>query len=120
MAIAWLVTIVLMCATCWSIFTKAGEPGWKCLVPVYGALVFMKIVGRPWWWALWMCVPFLGLIPALIVSLDLARVFGKNAAFGVGIALLGPVFLAILAWGGAEYQGNGGGSPQPEQYRKAA
>src|SRR5687767_14639114 len=67
LTVGWFVVCALMCVTCWPIFTKAGEPGWKCLIPIYGAFVFMRIVGRPWWWVLWMCVPFLGLIPALIV-----------------------------------------------------
>jgi hypothetical protein len=116
LVLLWLGMMALMFATCWSIFTKAGEAGWKSLVPIYNGVVFLRIVGRPWWWLLWMCVPLLGLIPAVIVCLDLARVFGKGAGFGVGIALLGPIFLAILAWGGAEYQN--GGAPSP--MRKAA
>lgn len=118
LAVVWTIVCVLMVASCWKVFTKAGEAGWKCLVPIYGAIVFMKIVERPWWWALWMCVPLLGLIPALIVSFDLARVFGKSMAFGVGVALLGPVFMAVLAFSDAEYQGSGGSSPTP--LRKAA
>lgn len=126
LTIGWIVVCALMCVTCWPIFTKAGEPGWKCLIPIYGAVVFMRIVGRPWWWVLWLCVPVLGLIPALIVSLDLARVFGKGAGFGLGVALFGPVFMAILAFGKAEYQGTSGSSPkpqpqpQPQPMRKAA
>ena len=118
LAIVWVACCLLMVASSWQVFVKAGEPGWKCLIPIYGAVVLMRIVGRPWWWLLWLCVPVLGLIPAVIVSLDLARVFGRGAGFGVGIMLLGPIFLAILAFSDARYQGTTGSSPQP--MRKAA
>jgi hypothetical protein len=41
----------------------------------------------------------------IIVYIDLAKSFGKSTAFGVGLALLGIVFLPILAWGSATYRG---------------
>lgn len=114
----WLGVVALMVASLWQVFAKAGEAGWKCLIPIYGAVVFMKIVGRPWWWVLWMLVPVLGIIPAVVTSLDLARVFGKGAGFGVGIMFLGFIFVPMLAFGGAEYVGPDGSSPAP--MRKAA
>ena len=37
------------------------------------------------------------------VKLDLAKAFGKSAGFGVGLIFLPPVFLAMLAFGDAQY-----------------
>jgi hypothetical protein len=94
---------VMMAATVWKIFTKAGEPGWKSIVPVYGAVVFMRIVGRPWWMALLLAIPFFNLFPYIMLCIDLARAFGKGPGFTGGLTFLPPVFLMILAFGDARY-----------------
>ena len=96
--------MVLMLAGVWKIFTKAGEKGWKALIPIYGAVVFLRIVGRPGWWFLLLCIPVVGLFLSLALCIDLARVFGKGGGFAAGLAFLGPIFLLILAFGEAQYQ----------------
>nr|WP_255651831.1 DUF5684 domain-containing protein [Corallococcus sp. AS-1-12] len=52
--------------------------------------------------ALLPCVNFIALF---IISIDMAKSFGKGVGFGIGLALLGPVFYAILGFGDAQYQG---------------
>jgi len=101
-----LIAIVAM----WRIFTKAGQPGWAVLIPFYNLYVYTQMVKRPGWWMLLYfasAIPVIGSIGVLIVSimdsLRLAKLFGKTAGFGVGIILLGIVFLPILAFGDADY-----------------
>lgn len=89
----------------WKLFEKAGQPGWAAIVPIYNIVILMQIVGRPAWWVILMLIPCVNIIVALLVYLDLARVFGKGAGFGIGLFLLGIVFLPILAFGDAEYTG---------------
>jgi hypothetical protein len=110
--------VVLMIATIWRIFSKAGEAGWKCLIPIYGALVMQRILGRPWWWVLWLLVPGLNIIPAIIECFDLAKVFGKGAGYGLGLLFLGPLFMMVLAFGSARYVGPNRTGPVP--MRRAA
>ena len=100
-----LALVFMTLASFWRIFNKAGEPGWKCLVPIYGAVVFHRIIGRPTWWIVLLCIPFVNIIPSIMECFDLARVFGKGAGFGLGILLLGPLFFMVLAFGSAEYVG---------------
>ena len=107
--------IVLMIASIWRIFSKAGEAGWKCLIPIYSAFVMQRIVGRPWWWVLWLMVPGLNLIPAVIECFDLAKVFGKGAGYGLGLLFLGPLFMMALAFGSASYVGPNRTRPMPMQ-----
>ena len=95
----------LVLASMWKLYSKAGEAGWKSLVPIYGALVYLKFTGRPWWWLLLLCIPLVNIIPAIITCFDLARVFGKGAGFGFGILVLGPIFVLVLAFGDAKYVG---------------
>ena len=53
----------------------------------------------------------------LILLVDLGKSFGKDGAFIVGMILLSPIFMLILGFGSAEYQGPaalaGGGGAAP-------
>jgi hypothetical protein len=103
--VVYVAIAVLYFASFWRIFTKAGQPGWAGLIPIYNYIVLMKIIGRPWWWILLFLVPIVNIIVLFIVFIDLAKSFGKSTGFGVGLALLGIIFLPILAWGDATYRG---------------
>ena len=96
---------LLLIVALWKVFTKAGQPGWASIIPIYNLYVWCKIVGRPWWWILLMLIPFVNFIIAIILCIDMAKSFGKGAGFGIGLALLGIIFLPILGFGSAQYQG---------------
>ena len=96
---------LLVIAAMWKVFTKAGRPGWAAIIPIYNMYVWCKIVGRPGWWVILMLIPLVNIIIGIIVCIDLAKSFGKGAGFGIGIALLGIIFLPILGFGSAQYQG---------------
>ena len=104
MIVGLLIALFLIVAM-WKVFTKAGQPGWACIIPIYNLYVWCKIVGRPWWWILLMLIPFVNFIIAIILGIDIAKSFGKGAGFGIGLALLGIIFLPILGFGSAQYQG---------------
>jgi Na+/glutamate symporter len=103
--ILYLALIAFFIAVGWKIFTKAGKPGWAAIVPIYNLIVTMEIVGRPAWWVVLMLIPLVNLVVAILVSIDLAKSFGKSAGFGIGLAFLGIIFAPILAFGDAQYQG---------------
>ncbi len=100
--------VVVMLATIWRIFSKAGEAGWKCLLPIYGAVVFQRILGRPGWWVVLLFIPVVNIVISLVECFDLARVFGKGTGYGLGLVFLGPIFAMALAFGPAEYVGPDG------------
>jgi hypothetical protein len=87
----------------WKIFSKAGQPGWASIVPIYNYIVWCKIVGRPAWWVLLLLICFP--IFYIILSIDLAKSFGKGVGFGIGLILLPFIFALILGFGSAQYQG---------------
>jgi hypothetical protein len=94
---------VLILASMWKIFTKAGQPGWAAIIPIYNWIVWCKIVGRPAWWVLLLliCLP----IFYIILCIDLAKSFGKGVGFAIGMILLSVIFFPILGFGSAQYQG---------------
>ena len=97
--------VVLVLASIWKVYTKAGQPGWAAIVPIYNMVVLLKISGKPVWWLLLFLIPLINLVFAFIVYIDLAKNFGKGAGFGVGLTLLAPVFFPILGFGDAQYKG---------------
>jgi uncharacterized membrane protein YhaH (DUF805 family) len=108
--IFYLAFTILMIAAWWKIFTKAGQPGWACIIPIYNLYVWCKTVGRPWWWILLMLIPFVNFIILIILIIDLAKSFGKGVGFGIGLLLLPIIFFPILGFGSAQYQGPTAGS----------
>ena len=108
-AIVGLLIAVLMIAAMWKIFTKARQPGWACLIPIYNIYILCKIVGRPGWWVILMLIPFVNFIIGIILCIDLAKSFGNGVGFGLGVAFLGIIFFPILGFGSAQYQGPAAG-----------
>lgn len=94
---------VLMIICRWKIFEKAGQEGWASLIPVYNIMVMMDITGRPMWWILLMFVPFANIYVAFTSGIDLAKCFGKDTGFGLGLIFLPIIFYPILAFGDAQY-----------------
>lgn len=95
----------------WKIFTKAGEAGWKCLIPIYNLVILFKIAGiSPWlllvYLATW--IPIIGPLASLGITIysmiSLAKAFGKGGGFATGLILLNTIFIMILAFSDAKYQ----------------
>lgn len=95
---------VVMLVSMWKIFSKAGQPGWAILVPIYNMITLLKVVRKPVWWILLMLIPFVNFIIIILVYLELAKVFGKDTGFGLGIVFLPIIFLPMLAFSNSEYQ----------------
>ena len=100
--------IVVVIAGFWRVFTKAGEAGWKSIIPIWNILVLLRIIGRPWWWLIFLLIPLVNLVISLLVSLDVAKSFGKGNGFGVGLWLLTLIFYPILGFVSATYRGGTG------------
>lgn len=105
----WLAVVVLVVAGTWKAYSKAGKPGWAAIVPIYNMIVLLEIVGRPLWWIVLLLVPFVNVVIALLLLLDVAKSFGKSAGFGLGLFFLGPIFWPILGFGSATYRGPAAG-----------
>ena len=91
----------------WTLFKKAGEPGWAILVPIYNIYVMLKIADKPTWLLWFIFIPFFGLIWAIVLSIivciGIAQNFGKGAVYAIGLILLPFIFVPILAFGSAAY-----------------
>ena len=128
-----IIWFVLQVIADWKIFTKAGRPGWKSIIPFLSSyeefdlswrgngmlgiicavlLVVMDIIDAvtldpaPVWAIVFMCVAAaVTIVLQFKQSVRLSRSFGLGTGFGVGLFFLGPIFRLILGFGSAEYIG---------------
>lgn len=72
--VAGLAIAILMIIAMWKLFAKAGEKGWKSLIPIYNVYILFKIVGmKVWFWIY------------LLVTIGVAIVSGVVSATGGAI-----------------------------------
>src|ERR1700733_9034288 len=90
---------LLMISAMWKVFTKAGQPGWGVLVPVYNIMIMLKLTGKPAWWLALLFVPLANFVVMIMIVLALAKSFGKSTGFGLGMLFFGFIFYPILGFG---------------------
>ena len=84
-----LTVLILPIVGWWRIFSKAGEKGWKCLLPIYNIFIFLRIIKRPDWWIFLyflaagtlIFLPFTFLLLYMIDTWRLNDFFGYNNQF---------------------------------------
>ncbi len=88
----------------WKIFTKAGKPGWASIVPIYNIIVQLEIVGKPAWWIVFLFIPPVNIVIAIILTIEFGKVFGKSVGWSILLLMLfSPIGYAILAFGNDQY-----------------
>ena len=89
----------------WIIFTKAGEEGWKSLIPIYNVYILYKITWGNGLIFLLLLVPFVNFIVGIITINKLSKCFGHGLGFTLGLLFLPIIFLPLLAFGDSRYEG---------------
>lgn len=90
----------------WEIYAKAGQPGWAFLIPVYSAVVYLRILKRPWWYLLLFLIPGINLLVWMVLRFELGRVFGKGILFSLFWLIVFPIFGWVwLGFGDDAYSG---------------
>lgn len=90
----------------WITVNKAGHPGWSQIIPIWNIIVLLQVGGKPTWWVvLILLVPIANLIFLIMMLNAVAKSFGKNEGFTVGLIFLPFIFWPILAFSNAKYQG---------------
>ena len=100
----FLVFVVPTVAGMWKLFEKAGKPGWASLVPFYNIFVLNEVARKEIIWFVLALVPCIQILALILICIDVAKNFGKDPAYGVGLALLPFVFFPLLGFSDARYQ----------------
>jgi len=87
MNILLLVIILFPMLNYW-IFDDAGVGGYKALIPFYNYFIWLKVIGKPWWWLLFMLIPFINFFMIMLMLVQTALSYGKHK--------LGPQALSVI------------------------
>lgn len=102
--IIYLAIVLLMIVSLWITVRKAGRPGVSQIIPIWNIIELVRISGKPLWWViLILLIPIVNLVLMIMVFYGIAKAFGKDAGFTVGMVLLPFIFFPILAFGKATY-----------------
>ncbi|MGN1372829.1 MAG: DUF5684 domain-containing protein [Candidatus Coproplasma sp.] len=88
-----LAVYILIVAAEWKMFTKMGEKGWKCLIPVYNLYIMLKRCAKVSY--LWQMIVG-GVIIALIDILSYAKVIDAEITWMA--IVFGLLQLAAIIW----------------------
>ncbi|WP_175956865.1 DUF5684 domain-containing protein [Schaalia sp. Marseille-Q2122] len=100
-----LIATVLSIVGMWKLFEKAGEPGWAAIIPFYNAYILVKIALGNGWLFLLALIPVVNFFFVIWLMIKLAAAFGKGVGFAIGLIFLGPIFMILLGFSDAKYQG---------------
>jgi signal peptidase I len=73
----------------WKVFEKAGQPGYITLIPYYNLFIWLKIVNKPWWWYIFLVIPFINVFVYMLLVVEMLKCFNK---FGLGQQALAVIF----------------------------
>ena len=104
-AILSLIFLIAFIAGTQKLFVKAGKPGWAAIVPIYNIIVLLEVVGKPLWWIVLLLIPIVNIVIFILISIQLAKAFGKDTGYGIGLFLIPFVFYPLLGFGSAQYVG---------------
>lgn len=127
-AILMLIWYILRIVGYWKVFTKAGEAGWKSIIPIYNVFVQYKFTWNTKFFWLLIVLEVIGnliggngegilyvisiilLLAGAIIYImqlnNLSKAFGHGVGFTIGLIFLEPIFTMILGFGSSEYKGN--------------
>lgn len=110
-----IVLLVLQIIGMWKVFTKAGEKGWKAIIPFYNMAILYKISGMSPYLVfvyLGLLIPIVNFFVAAaigIISLyqviNLSKGFNKSTGFTVAIIVVPFIAYLMLGFGDSKYVG---------------
>ncbi len=129
------ITYLILCAVwyliCiiggWKVFSKAGEAGWKSIIPLYNTYIYFKISWTPvMFWVMILLIfassffvrsedstmillgrfcTFAVAMLTAVQNVKLSRSFGHGIFYALGLIFLNPLFIVLLGFGGSRYRG---------------
>jgi hypothetical protein len=122
-AAIWCIILII---ALWKAFTKAGEAGWKAIIPIYHTYIEYKIAGmKNWFWyglliafIIWIIAAFIPdqqqlltniacaivWIIYIVVTFKFARKFGWGVFTSILFVLFYPICILILGFGNSKYE----------------
>lgn len=92
---SYIISIILLLAFgagLYKMFEKAGEAGWKAIVPGLNLYTWIQLTGRPMYWLALLLVPIVGIFIFAYMLIDMVKCFGKFGFWEQALAIVVPFF----------------------------
>ncbi|MBQ3465535.1 MAG: FHA domain-containing protein [Firmicutes bacterium] len=99
----------------WKMFEKAGEGGWKSLIPFYNMYILYKISWGNGLLFLLLFLPIIDIVMIIVTPFKTAKAYGLHPLYGVGLLLLPVIFYPVIGLGSSKYIGPDG-KPEGNTY----
>lgn len=99
----------------WKMFEKAGEGGWKSLIPFYNMYILYKISWGNGLLFLLLFLPIIDIVMIIVTPFKTAKAYGLHPLYGVGLLLLPVIFYPVIGLGSSRYIGPDG-KPEGNTY----
>ena len=86
--IFFLVIQVIHFTGTWKLYQRANRKAWEAAIPIYNAVILMKIINRPKWWVILLFIPVINQLMFPILWIETARSFGFNKRKDTALVLL--------------------------------
>lgn len=101
--IVTIIFLILSVAGLWKIFEKAGEAGWKAVVPFLNFYIWLKIIKKPLWWYIFILMPFVNVFVILLMVVEILKCFGKESIVAQALGVIFPfLYLPYLGFSPVE------------------
>ncbi|APS39380.1 signal peptidase I [Salegentibacter sp. T436] len=84
----FLLVQVIHFAGTWKLYQKAGRQAWEAAIPIYNAVILMKIINRPWWWVILLFIPIVNLIMFPVIWVETIRSYGRHSTTDTILAII--------------------------------
>lgn len=95
--------LLLMMIAIWKLFKKMGHHGWESLIPIYNLVLLCKDVMGKKRYAFLFFIPLVNMIFLLVLSFNIAKVFGKNDGFQVLAVFFSSFMIPLIAFDDSKY-----------------
>ncbi len=101
----YLIIVIIFFILCiiglWKIFIKAGQQGWKVLIPLYDLYIWLKIIDKHknFWWYFFLITPFINVFMIMLMIVELSKHFKKYSLGHYALAVIFPyIYLPYLGF----------------------
>lgn len=88
---SFIIFYILLVIGQWMVFQKAGQAGWKSLIPIYNRFVFWRIAGKSF-------LKFLGITVLFIIAISILLAISASSSVGIFAILLPILYIALLVF----------------------
>ena len=70
------------------LYSSAEFKSFAAFIPIYNALVLMRLINRPWWWVILLFIPIVNIMMFPVIWIETCKNFGKKSWISIFLVLI--------------------------------